>query len=189
MGHYTTKAQQNQQELDAFVKLLKNEKIASFLEIGSKFGGVIWAVAKIMPPASKIVSVDWANQPWGRSDSVQSLKACFQELKAVGHDAHLLDGDSTAPEIVEKVYALGPFDACFIDANHTLPYVTKDWNNYSKICKLVAFHDISAWRPNNDWRGRIPIEVPMLWNEIKKDHRHVEIKLDPRDNGIGVLWL
>src|SRR5215467_5708600 len=121
MGHYTTKPQQHLQELKEFVALLKKQEIKSFLEIGSKFGGVLWAVVQgAMPLKSKVVSVDWANQAWGRSDSEDSLKKCFVHLKQLGYDAHLLDGDSTSPTIIEKVYALGPFDACFIDANHTL---------------------------------------------------------------------
>jgi hypothetical protein len=28
--------------------------------------------------------------------------------------------------VIEQVRALGPFDAIFIDANHTLPFVEKD---------------------------------------------------------------
>jgi len=120
---------------------------------------------------------------------LQPLQQCVSTLKQRGHDMHLIIGDSTAPNIVAQAKALGPYDACFIDANHTEPYIRQDFRNYSAMSKIVAFHDIGFFREGGMPPGKKPIEVPKVWNEIKNNFRHVEIKRDKRDNGIGVLWM
>src|SRR5262245_4610958 len=124
---YLNKAQQHPGELQEFIAFIAKIYPSSFLEIGSKFGGVLWAVSNVMQKKSRIVSVDLPNGLWGRSDSEPSLKICVQKLKARGFDTHLFVGDSTDPQIIEKVKALGPFDCLFIDANHTESFVRKDF--------------------------------------------------------------
>ncbi len=176
-----TAALQDPAELVEFARLVTQENIKSYLEIGSKFGGSLWHVTCAMPMGSRIVSVDLA----GDAD----LKECIKRIKSLGYNAHLLTGDSTDPRIVETVKALGPFDLCLIDANHTEPYVRMDWLNYGPMARIVAFHDIGydlGDRPPKPWK----IEVPKVWNEIKVGYRHQEIKLcaTGRDNGIGILW-
>jgi hypothetical protein len=107
-------------------------------------------------------------------------------LNGLGYDAHLILGDSTDPAIIAQAAAFGPFDACFIDANHTLPYVTKDWENYGPLARIVAFHDIGYRQPPG---GRNKgIEVPIFWDAIKGGFRHEECLMDVPHNGIGVLW-
>jgi predicted O-methyltransferase YrrM len=189
-GHYTTKPQQHADELTEFIAFLKGKQITSFLEIGSKFGGALWAIAQqALAPKSRIVSVDLPNSRWGRSDSERSLRDCITELKRQGHDAHLLIGDSTAASIVSQVKALAPFDAIFIDANHTEPFVRKDFANYGQLSKIVCFHDIGWNNPTPP--GRLTIEVPKVWRELKEAHKDqatfLEIKRDTNHNGIGVL--
>lgn len=186
---YETAALQNRSEHDWFLNILKRENVRSFLEIGSKFGGSLWRVGNALPKGSKIVSVDLPFGDNSFKESVEPLNRCIAELNRRGYDARVFFGDSTDPAIIEKVRALAPFDCCFIDANHTLPYVTKDWQNYGPMARLVAFHDI-GWlkRPPEQQGKKLPIDVPQLWGELKKKFRSEEIKLDKRDNGIGVLW-
>ena len=188
--NYMGKIQQHKVELDAFVTYLKRKGIVSFLEVGSKFGGCLWAIAQnAMPPKSKIVSVDLPNSHWGRSESAGCLQDCINHLKQQGHDAHLFLGDSTDPAIVQKVQALAPFDAIFIDANHTEPYVRKDFANYGKLSKIVCFHDIGWNNPTPP--GRMPIEVPKVWKGLKELYKDQaafsEIKHDNGHNGIGIM--
>src|SRR4030095_7119173 len=107
-----------------------------------------------------------------------------------GQHVHLIKGDRPDPAILRRVEKLGPFDACLIDGNHTLPYVKRDWDNYGPMCKMVAFHDINWSRPPlppNTMKAYDVIEVPQFWNSIKNGYRHVEIKKDKQDNGVGVL--
>jgi len=188
-GNYLTKPQQHLGEIAAFVAYLKEQKIGSFLEVGSKFGGALWLVTRIMPKGSRVVAVDLPNSHWGRSESQQSLEACFAHLKREGFDAHLFLGDSTSPDIVGKVTALGPFDAAFIDANHTEPFVRKDFASYGKLAKILCFHDIGWNNPTPP--GRMAIEVPKVWRELKNTYKDSaafkEILLDKNHNGIGIM--
>jgi predicted O-methyltransferase YrrM len=174
---------QREEEMAWFAALLAREGVRSYLEIGSKFGGSLEQAAKALPAGSRIVSVDLPN---GAAETRPHLQACVASLRGAGYDSHLILGDSTAPEIIASAAALGPYDACFIDANHTLPYVTKDWENYGPMARIVAFHDIAfVQKPEGRYKG---IEVPQFWESIKGGYRHEECKLDGPHNGIGVLW-
>jgi len=188
-GNYLTKVQQHPQEIQEFVAFLADKKIASFLEVGSKFGGTLWMITRIMPKGSRVVSVDLPNSHWGRSESQESLVACMNELRREGYDAHLFLGDSTNPDIVKQVVKLAPFDAVFIDANHTEQYVRRDFANYGRLGRICCFHDI-GWN-NPTPIGRMAIEVPKVWAELKDTHgQHAtfsEIRHDIGHNGIGIL--
>lgn len=174
-------AVQDQAELVEFGRVVIAEKVRSYLEIGSKYGGSLWHVAIAMGQGARVVSVDLE----ARSD----LKDCINKLKSLHYDAHLIIGNSTDPKTVDAAERLGPYDLCLIDANHTEPFVRMDWLNYGPMARMVAFHDIAydlGNRPPKPWK----IEVPKVWNEIKRDRKHREIKLchTKRDNGIGILW-
>jgi predicted O-methyltransferase YrrM len=185
---YQTEIAQDATEIDAFAQLLRNEGALSYLEIGSKFGGSLWRVANSLPPGSRIVSVDLPSGTKAWNESSESLKACIKELQHRGYDAHMIWGDSTAPDVVDAARELGTFDAILIDADHRLPGVTADWNNYRLMGEIIAFHDI-GWKRAPDWVGT-RIDVPDLWDKIKGDYRHREFKYCPtgKNNGIGVLW-
>lgn len=177
------KAQQNESELREYVNLLKAAEIRSYLEIGCKWGGTLFRVAQTMPKGSKIVAVD---MPTPGSGTEVSLRACVDELERMGHDVLLYLGDSTREDIVSTVRQHGPYDACLIDANHTLPYIEKDYSNYAPVSNIVALHDISYNHKTPD--GRMPIEVPIFWKRVKDHYRHVEIRHEPADNGFGILY-
>lgn len=179
---------QSREELYKFIDLLKQEKVQSYLEIGSKHGGSFWHIVNgALPVGATVVSVDLPHGDRSFKESEPPLKECIAALRKKGYDARLFLGDSTDPGIIDEVSKLAPFDACFIDANHTEPYVRADWENYGPLAKIVAFHDI-GWIPRPEPTKKMPIEVPRVWNEIKVGYRHQEIRMCPRDNGIGVLW-
>jgi predicted O-methyltransferase YrrM len=177
---------QNINELTQFIAVLKAENVRSYLEIGSKFGGSLWRIANALPKGSRIIAVDLPHGDQSFKVTLPPLQECIRELINRDYAAELIIGDSTDPAIIKKVREYGPFDACLIDANHTEPYIRKDWANYGQLCRLVAFHDINhtEFIPSH----KMPIEVPKVWNEIKTNYRHQEIKLDSGHNGIGVLW-
>jgi len=176
-------------EIDDFIKIVRQENIKSFLEIGSKHGGSFWRIARSLAVGSRVVSVDLPHGDHSFKESLPHLQACVKRLRELGYDSHLFVGDSTDSKIIESVAALGPYDLCFIDANHTAPYVRRDWESYGLPSRIVAFHDI-GWVPEGRVvkPNKLPIDVPDFWNELKTQYRHVEIKHCPRDNGIGVLW-
>lgn len=185
---YRSQALQDDAEIARLADILKEEGVTSYLEVGSKFGGSLWRLANALPVGSRIVAVDMPNGTKKWQESSASLKACCAELTRLGYDAHIVWGDSTDPKTIAEVWALGPFDATLIDANHTLRYVLADWFTYGAMARIVAFHDI-AWSRAPDWVGT-RIDVPQFWNGIKDDFRHEQIKLCPtgKNNGIGVLW-
>jgi predicted O-methyltransferase YrrM len=180
---------QHEGELAAFIELLRQHRVTRYLEIGAKFGGSLWRIGRALRVGSRVVAVDLpgGTDEWAASE--QSLTACVTALRDIGQDARVVWGDSADEEMVRAVRALGPFDAVFIDGNHTLSGIRRDWANYGPLARrIVAFHDI-AWRNEPQDRG-YRIDAPAFWAELKPHFRHVEIRLDPtgRDNGIGVLW-
>lgn len=179
---------QNKAELSEFIQILQREGVRSYLEIGSKFGGSLFHIGSALPTGSNIVTVDLPQGDTSFKDTLPALQECVGELRRIGHHVSLIVGDSTDPDVVQQVRELGPYDACFIDANHTLPFVEKDFENYAPMCRLVAMHDINFNRPGGMAPGKKPIEVPRFWNNVRHAYRHVEIKHDKQDNGIGVLW-
>ena len=170
------------------IELFKQENVHSYLEIGSRYGGSLWHITRSLPKGSTVVAVDLPHKnKFGAADGRPFLEQCVKKLKEKGFNVHLFLADSTNTDIVNKVKSLGPFDACFIDANHTLPYVTKDWENYGPMSRIVCFHDIS-WHRDSLPPNTMPIEVPEFWQKLKTDFKHREIKHEPQDNGIGILW-
>ena len=181
-----TNLQQDFTEFSQFLDLIKKHQIRSYLEIGSKHGGSFWRISSSLPRGARVVSVDLPHGDTSFKESEPHLRACVQELRKLGYDAHLFLTDSTDEKTVESVRNLGPFDLVLIDANHTEPYVRKDWANYGNLARIVAFHDIS-WQERPNYK-KMPIHVPKVWNEIKTQFKHVEIRNCPRDNGIGILF-
>lgn len=186
---FETARLQNADEAVRFCNLIREQGVRSYLEIGSKFGGSFWWNVQAMPSGSKAVSVDLPHGDTSFKETLPHLKECVEILRKRKYDTHLIVGDSTDPAVIDQVRAHGPYDLVFIDANHTEPYVRKDWENYGKMARIVAFHDIS-WIPRPEPSKKMPIEVPKVWAELKNKYRHLEITTPgTRDNGIGVLWV
>jgi cephalosporin hydroxylase len=183
--------QQYEQEFTEFLGIVSELGIRSYLEIGSKFGGSLYRVGMVMPAGSECVAVDMPNGTKAWPESERSLRAVADELTRQGRKCSLIWGDSADPKVVRQVVAArAAYDMVFIDANHTLPYVRKDWENYGKLAeKAVVFHDIS-WDRGPEWT-RVRIEVPAFWRDIKQAHHYTELKYDPtrRDNGLGIIYV
>lgn len=170
---YAPHATKNQDivELDEFASFAFMNGVRSYLEIGSKYGVSLWRVANVLPVGSRVVSVDMP-----RNDtSGPKLVECVEALKTLGYDAHLIVGNSHDAEVIDRARHLGPFDLCYIDADHTLEAVTADWTNFGQWAKIVALHDIRAK----------DTAVPEFWSTIKRG-RYIEFG-SPR-YGIGVVW-
>lgn len=183
---YEREVLQHEAELAAFVDLVRDMGASSYLEVGAKFGGSLWRVAQALRPQSTIVAIDLPKGTIAWDRSRPSLVSCIERLNGMGHEAMTIWGDSTDVKVVEQAARLGPFDVVFIDANHTLPYLEKDWANYGPMGKMVAFHDIGFFR-DRPWT--VPIDAPQFWDSIKGGYTNVEIRKDRQDNGIGVLWV
>ena len=185
---YEVAVAQEEAELSSLIDIFKRENVKSYLEIGARYGGSFWRIVKSMPVGSAAIAVDLPAGFGGRKDGEVVLRACIKELCNIGYNAQAFYGDSKSKEVIDQVKAFAPFDAVFIDADHTLPAVTADWQNYGQMGRIVAFHDI-AWARPATYTGS-KIEVPKFWNQIKVNYRHEEFKTchTGHDNGIGVLW-
>lgn len=132
--------QQNVVELAGLLELLQNYEIKSLLEIGSAQGGLTRLLNEWCG-LERVTLVD------NNSDiGAAGLRA--ENLKHI-HRTEFIN-DSDAPVLLSKVDSLykgATIDLLVIDANHSIPYPLKDFNNFSYLVRdggLVVFHD-SAW--------------------------------------------
>ncbi len=184
------KISQVESEFQGLLNILQRENVTRFLEIGSRFGGSLWRIARALPKGSRIVSCDSGKGMGGRKEGAkESLVKCVSSLKKLGYDAHLVVGDSHLPGTVQEVKKLGPYDAVFIDGDHEYRGVMQDWKNYGRMSRIVAFHDVGWVKPENYQNSKM-VEVPKLWEELR-DQYPSETFIDHSTGatmGIGVLW-
>lgn len=182
------RASQDAAELRAFVDLIKLRKARSYLEIGARHGDTFYEVMSAMPFGSRGVAVDLPGGAWGVSESADCLAAACRNLRDRGYDAHYMFGDSTDHEIIDRVSAMGPYDAALIDGDHRYAGVKADWLAYGPLAEIVAFHDIAGEGVVQKSTGHL-VEVPKLWNEIKNSGKQFYEFITRRENmmGIGVI--
>jgi len=189
-GWYETYMSQVPSEIDGLVGILRDEGVTRFLEVGSRFGGSLWRIATSLARGSTIISCDSGSGMGGKQPGARaSLEACIDALRRRGYDAHLVVGDSQLPQTIEKVRQWAPFDAVFIDADHELKGVIRDWHNYGALARIVAFHDV-AWEKPEGYANSKMVEVPLLWRQLREQYRHQEFidRSGGGNMGIGVLW-
>lgn len=168
---------QHRAEFEQLLALYKERKPRRVLEIGSYHGGTLyhWIVNAV--PGATVVSVD--------TYTAADNRHLYQTWAPGDIHLHVIQGDSRDPAIVAHVRKHGPFDFTFIDADHTLPAVTDDWNNYGPMTRgLVAFHDILE-HPNHP-----EIQVKTLWDQIRQENQSAFDIVWDRDawwGGIGVV--
>jgi predicted O-methyltransferase YrrM len=179
------KPAQRTDELAQFIRILRREGVKSYLEIGSRNGDSFHDIGLGLLPGSRLVSIDLPEGPWGESQSAKNLQKAVDDLNLVGRSASVIFGDSRDPRIIEQVSKEAPFDAIFIDGDHSLEGVVLDWINYRNFSNLIAFHDIAPGHKAIK-RG---IRVQLLWKELKDKYRCVEIRGREQGMGIGVLYL
>lgn len=178
---------QNEFELRGFIALLQEQGVTRYVEIGARHGDTFFDVMRALPRGSVGVAVDLPGGLWGTSKSRRPLEEAVSELCGLGYHASLLFGDSQAAATQRLVTARGPFDAILIDGDHTLAGVTRDWELYRGLAPLIAFHDIVGTGQIEKVGGR-PVEVPILWAQLRERYRHVEFIDADSKMGIGVLW-
>lgn len=168
--------------------LIRAEKVQSYLEIGVRHGGSFNAVMRSLPAGSRGVAVDLPGVSWGRDDSEATLRRVVADLCNDGYRAELFLGNSQDPLIIAAVAEHAPFDAVFIDGDHSYEGALADWNNYGKLARIVALHDIAGDNVVTK-HTPIPVEVPRLWRDIRQEivGKVHEFVTDSRHWGIGVV--
>jgi hypothetical protein len=111
------------------------------------------------------------------------------DLVARGYAAHYFFGDSASVVTRHHVETRGPFDCVLIDGDHRYAAVKRDFETYRFMArKLIAFHDIAGdGQTTSD--GSMPVEVPILWRELKEQFRTVEYIAEGSAMGIGMILL
>lgn len=174
---------QYEDELSAFIDLLKREGVRSYLETGAHHGDTMHAVGCALPEGSRIVGVDLPGATAGRyKDSWKAMQRAVDDLRSRGRDAHALVGNSHDRRTVKAASALGPFDAVFIDGDHTPSGVRADWKDYGSLARIVGFHDIAR---------AVEIKkcgVQSFYRDLCQTHRHTEFAFHGAHRGIGVVW-
>jgi len=178
---------QHPEELTRFINLLLRENVTRYLEIGARHGDTFHMVMSALPTGSVGVAVDLPAAAWGQAGTEKALRKAVQHLRGAARKVTMLLGDSTALPMVESVAAFGPFDAVLIDGDHRYAGVKADWENYGRMARIVAFHDIAGHGQIQPSSG-LPVEVPRLWAEIAPQFVHAEFIAPGSPMGIGVLW-
>ena len=184
---YETNVTQFDDELNPFIAALIEGNTKSFIEIGSRFGGSLWRIANALPKGSKIVSVDSGKGMGGNKPGARgSLVACVNKLKERGYNAHLIIGDSHSFDVIAKAKALGPFDAAFIDGDHTLEGITLDWVYFGRHTKICGFHDVS-WQEPAHYSGKL-VDCKAFWEVLRKRYPSKTFTHPGGNMGVGFLW-
>jgi cephalosporin hydroxylase len=160
------KASQDEREITAFIDLLRERNVKSYLEIGARHGDTFHDVMCSLPRGSLGVAVDFPGALWGTLKSLKALDKAFVDLIEKGYRVTKILGDSRKADVIQRVQAFGKFDAALIDGDHTYHGIKTDWENYSPLSSLVALHDIVGYGQAEKVYGN-PVEVPRFWEEIK----------------------
>lgn len=182
------KASQNEQELRAFVAFLQEQKVQRYGEIGARHGDTFHHVLTALPGA-RGVALDLPGGLWGHDSTRGALERSVADLTRRGIKASCMFGDSRTLATQHLFQSRGPYDAILIDGDHTLAGVTADWDAYSHMARIIAFHDIVGEGQHERKHGH-PVEVPILWRALKaQGYNTVEFVAPGSKMGIGcVLW-
>lgn len=179
-------ASQNEFELHSFIKLMQTRGVTRYLEIGARHGDTFFDVMRALPPGSYGVALDLPGGLWGTRASQSPLIDAVQELRNMGYRASYILGNSRDAQVLALVNGRGPYDAILIDGDHTLEGVTADWKAYGKMAPLVAFHDIVGDGCAEKVYGN-PVQVPALWEDLRRYHETVEFVDVGSKMGIGCV--
>src|SRR6185437_6943477 len=166
-------------ELGSLLSWIKGRPAPSaVLEIGTARGGTLFCWCALAAPQATIISLDLPGGIHGGGYPVwkKSLYARFATAK---QKLRFLRGDSHSQEMLENVKKLlppGGLDFLFIDGDHTLEGVRKDFDMYSPLVKrggAIVFHDICVHRVEFD------CHVDEFWTQVKQGREHWEFIEDP----------
>jgi predicted O-methyltransferase YrrM len=168
-------AKQKLGEFAAFVGFVRRRRPQVIAEIGSLWGGTLWAWKRIRPDAV-VIGIDLEGGRFGTKGASVKVPA----------GVHLIEGDShetTTLRRLETLLGARKVDLLFIDGDHTYGGVRRDFEMYAPLVRpggIVAFHDVLR-------HSQPDCEVNRFWSEIK-EHYPTRTFLDERDVGPRGVW-
>jgi predicted O-methyltransferase YrrM len=174
------------EEFKGFLALFKEKAPKVIIEIGTAYGGSLFALCKLAPEDAFTISIDLPGGAFGdgypewKTPIYKYFKKEKQELILLREDSHL----EASLEKIKKILNGKEVDFLFIDGDHTYEGVKQDFEMYSPLVKkdgIIAFHDIA---PNGlkEFAGGVPI----FWKEIKDKYEHKEFVKDQMQVGYGI---
>lgn len=182
---FSIKPRQVKCEITKLLEIVKDLKPKLILEIGTAGGGTLFLFTSTADPEATIISVDLPGGSFGGGYPEWKI-LLYQSFAKGEQKIKLLRADSHNPKILELIKTAidhRMIDFLFIDGDHTYEGVKRDFNMYSSLVKeggIIALHDIVPGPPENVGG------VPLLWKEIKKKYRHIELVSDWKQGGCGI---
>lgn len=170
--------QQNATELQWFGQHIYGAK--AILEIGSCFGQSTRLMTMMAGSDVKMRAIDLGRtgESLAGLDTGAVLYRRIAGLRDCGFDAQVLLADSRSDVAKQWAWQWAPYDAVFIDGDHSYDGALRDWLSYGQpMGRLVAFHDIAAKE----------LGISRLWSEIKADGFRTDESIHS-DMGIGVVF-
>jgi cephalosporin hydroxylase len=157
---------QDRDEMRRLWELLERDPPRTIVEIGTKFGGSLFLLARVAAPDALIVAVDLPSSYDPARDALfRALAGPRQEIRPLWKDSH----DPAARDAVREALEGRPLDFLHVDGDHTLPGVRSDFETYAPFVRpggLVALHDIEGREGVPEfWRG-LRAERPDTTEEI-----------------------
>jgi len=183
-GEIIPQPMQVKEELDKVLELAKNKKL--ILEIGTSRGGSLYPLLKNADDNAEVISIDLPDGKFGGEFGLQD-ESVMQSWKRNGQKLHIIRGDSSSSEVVDKVKSIingKKFDFVFVDGDHTYSGVKLDYLTYKEYTNgMMAFHDIAEHSNNPD------VGVNKFWKELSGNKTEIIEDTTQGWAGIGVIEL
>lgn len=156
-------------ELAELLEVLSEDPPDRAVEVGVAFGGTLWALSQV---CGSVVGID------------RDLSLVDQR----NSELPLLEGDSAAPETVERAVALlgGLAQFVFIDAAHEPEAMLADYEAWRPALAphgVIGFHDICGSAKDGWMKLLARPENPSVLQGV----RQISHDTEPKDRGIGLL--
>ena len=177
-------------EFLSLLKMVRELKPRTVLEIGTARGGTLFCWTRVIPEDAYLISIDLPAAAGNFGDGYGVWRSPIYRSFARGRQRiDLLRGDSHSEAVIEKTTELlgrRQVDFLFIDAGHTYKDVKQDFEFYSRFVApggLIAFHDIALHPPSTG------CEVSRFWSEIKPQYESGELIQDQSQGWAGIGYL